>query len=96
MCQPFDDYDSSVSPEEFYPEETPSFCPDCGSMDMCECHIYHDYDDGMDGDFDSGMASAGHGTDEDYGYYGEIDYGYGDEDDYDYDYDYYGEAGHDE
>ena len=30
-------------------------------------------DDGepMDGDFDSGMASAGLGTDEDYGYYGE-------------------------
>jgi len=30
-------------------------------------------DDGepMDGDFDSGMASAGMGTDEDYGYYGE-------------------------
>lgn len=25
----------------------------------------------MDGDFDSGMASAGYGTDEDYGYYGE-------------------------
>lgn len=24
----------------------------------------------MDGDFDSGMASAGYGTDEDYGYYG--------------------------
>lgn len=24
----------------------------------------------MDGDFDSAMASAGHGTDEDYGYYG--------------------------
>ena len=30
-----------------------------------------DYDDSMDGDFDSAMASAGHGTDEDYGYYGE-------------------------
>jgi len=30
-----------------------------------------DYDDSMDGDFDSGMASAGYGTDEDYGYYGE-------------------------
>lgn len=28
-------------------------------------------DDSMDGDFDSGMASAGHGTDEDYGYYGD-------------------------
>ena len=29
------------------------------------------FDDSMDGDFDSGMASAGYGTDEDYGYYGE-------------------------
>lgn len=29
-----------------------------------------DYDDSMDGDFDSGMASAGYGTDEDYFYYG--------------------------
>lgn len=30
-----------------------------------------DYDDGMDGDFDSSMRDAGFGTDEDYGYYGE-------------------------
>lgn len=30
-----------------------------------------DYDESMDGDFDSGMASAGFGTDEDYGYYGD-------------------------
>jgi len=30
-----------------------------------------DYDDSMDGDFDSAMASAGYGTDEDYGYSGE-------------------------
>ena len=30
-----------------------------------------DYDDSMDGDFDSGMASAGFGTDEDYGDYGD-------------------------
>jgi len=30
-----------------------------------------DYDDSMDGDFDSAMASAGYGTDEDYGYYGD-------------------------
>jgi len=28
------------------------------------------YDDYMDGDFDSAMASAGMGTDEDYGYFG--------------------------
>jgi hypothetical protein len=31
------------------------------------------YDESMDGDFDSAMASAGLGTDEDYGYYGEDD-----------------------
>ena len=30
-----------------------------------------DFDDSMDGDFDSGMASAGFGTDEDYGCYGD-------------------------
>jgi hypothetical protein len=33
----------------------------------------NDYDDSMDGDHDSGMTSAGWGTDEDYGFYG--DYG---------------------
>ena len=29
------------------------------------------YEDSMDGDFDSGMASAGFGTDESYGYFGD-------------------------
>ena len=29
------------------------------------------YDESMDGEFDSAMASAGLGTDEDYGYYGD-------------------------
>jgi len=36
-------------------------------------HSAHDMmnpDDSMDGDFDSAMASAGHGSDEDYGYFG--------------------------
>ena len=32
------------------------------------------YDESMDGDFDSAMASAGLGTDEDYGCYGGDDY----------------------
>jgi hypothetical protein len=32
------------------------------------------YDESMDGDFDSAMASAGYGTDEDYGYYGDESY----------------------
>ncbi len=41
-----------------------------------------DYDDSMDGDFDSAMASAGFGTDEDYGYAGEDCY-YGAEYSYD-------------
>jgi hypothetical protein len=29
------------------------------------------YDESLDGDFDSAMTSAGFGTDEDYGYFGE-------------------------
>lgn len=33
-----------------------------------------DFDDSMDGDFDSSMKSAGWGTDEDYGYAGEDDF----------------------
>lgn len=32
-----------------------------------------EFDDSMDGDHDSAMASAGWGTDEDYGYYGPED-----------------------
>jgi hypothetical protein len=35
-----------------------------------EDHGIEDYDESMDGDFDSAMASAGFGTDEDYGNYG--------------------------
>jgi hypothetical protein len=44
--------------------------------EACTCEagrtlgIDADYES-MDGDFDSGMASAGCGTDEDYGYYGD-------------------------
>ena len=41
-----------------------------------------DYDDSMDGDHESGLASAGWGTDEDYGSYA---------DDIDAFHDYYGE-----
>ena len=31
----------------------------------------YEYDDSMDGDFDTAMSSAGMGTDEDYNFYGE-------------------------
>ena len=37
--------------------------------------VYEDdndsYDDSMDGDMETGLSSAGWGTDEDYGYYGD-------------------------
>lgn len=33
-----------------------------------ETMVDDSYDESMDGDFDSAMASAGYGTDEDYGY----------------------------
>ena len=33
-----------------------------------------EYNENMDGDFDSAMASAGYGTDEDYGSYGESEF----------------------
>jgi hypothetical protein len=41
---------------------------------------FHDeeeeYDDSMDGDHESGLASAGWGTDEDYGFYGDYNEDY--------------------
>lgn len=43
---------------------------DYGDYDMGDDPLI---DDDMDGDFDSAMASAGYGTDEDYGDYGQYD-----------------------
>lgn len=40
-------------------------------VDEVAVEMVNQYDESMDGDFDSAMASAGYGTDEDYGYYGE-------------------------
>lgn len=37
-----------------------------------DCYDDEECYDDMDGDFDSAMRDAGHGTDEDYGYYGEV------------------------
>ena len=58
-----------------------------GESDLLYCiHcVVDDYDDSMDGDHDSAMASTGWGTDEDYGIYDEDfgDYGHDDEDYYD-------------
>lgn len=54
-------------------------CPDCFFGDDGDGDGDDDnhYDDSMDGDHESGLASAGWGTDEDYGDYGD----YGDYDD---------------
>ena len=41
--------------------------------ELVEDHDEHcDYNDSLDGDFDSAMASAGYGMDEDYGYADEV------------------------
>lgn len=49
---------------------------DCNELSdrFVEGYWDEDFDDSMDGDHDSAMASAGMGTDEDYGYYGEETY----------------------
>ena len=48
--------------------------------DVIEDNMAEDYyDESMDGDFDSAMASAGFGTDEDYGLYDDYNDFYGDE-----------------
>lgn len=45
---------------------------DLGSVaEVIKDYEEDNYDDSMDGDHDSAMASAGFGTDEDYGYYGD-------------------------
>ena len=58
----YDDHD------DFYQE-----CEDYNDYYIEENEVEDDneYDDSMDGDIESGLASAGWGTDEDYGYYGD-------------------------
>lgn len=47
--------------------------PSC-DMSLDESDEDNYCDESMDGDHESGLASAGWGTDEDYGYYGGDDY----------------------
>ncbi len=47
--------------------DVPDNCPVCGNALRQDDE--DDYDDSMDGDHDSAMASCGWGTDEDYGCY---------------------------
>jgi hypothetical protein len=62
----FDEDSSNYHPDAAH-EIATHFDDENGEDDVWE----DDYDDSMDGDWDSGMRDAGWGTDEDYGYYGE-------------------------
>ena len=57
MCAPTYDCEDSYEEEDYEEEEEEDY----------EEESY----DHMDGDFDSAMRDAGHGTDEDYGHYGD-------------------------
>ena len=49
-------------------DEVPEFCPLCGNP-LYQEQDGEDFDDSMDGDHESALASAGWGCDEDYGSY---------------------------
>ncbi len=55
---------------KYMSEDDVADCMDCNEL-SARFQEDDEYDDSMDGDHDSAMASAGFGTDEDYGYYGE-------------------------
>ena len=55
---------------EYRLDDDDDVCPACGEGLFDPEDLLED----MDGDFDSAMASAGFGTDEDYGYYGNDDW----------------------
>lgn len=75
MSNHFDDYQYDYH-DSFYGEDSSSYHPDAdhevdSQFDDNEDDFDDNYDDSMDGDHDSAMESAGWGTDESYGYYGD-------------------------
>jgi hypothetical protein len=70
----FEDYQYDYH-DDFYGEDSSAYHPDADHEIESQFDDDHDdyYDDSMDGDHDSAMTSAGWGTDEDYGYFGEWD-----------------------
>ena len=65
----FDDFEDEV--EDFNYDDHDDFYEDMDDYQSSNEYWETDYDDSMDGDFDSAMRDAGFGTDEDYGYYGD-------------------------
>jgi len=78
--------DSCYDPDNSYEDDFMAFHDDEEDANYDDYNDFHeeddDYDDSMDGDHESGLTSAGWGTDEDYGSYA---------DDIDAFHDYYGE-----
>ena len=68
ICSEYVDTDFHATEEIELEGRYVEVCEDCAMEDE---DSRSEPDESMDGDFDSGMASAGFGTDEDYGYYGE-------------------------
>ena len=75
-------FDGRLASANPFPSDTPSFEDwdnghfDCSQEDAaceadCEADLY-DYDDSMDGDFDSAMESAGFGYDEQYDHFEDL------------------------
>jgi hypothetical protein len=53
-------------------DDVEDFYGECMDTDLSNYEVEDDsFDDSMDGDAESALASAGWGTDEDYGYYGD-------------------------
>jgi hypothetical protein len=76
-CEDFDmDYNYDDH-DAFYGEDSASYHPDADHEVESQFDDHDDdFDDSMDGDHESGLASAGWGTDEDYGYYGDYNEDY--------------------
>ena len=74
---PFYDADNSYEDDMNYDDHNDFYqeCEDYNDYYIEENEVEDDddYDDSMDGDHESGLASAGWGTDKDYGYYGDYD-----------------------
>jgi len=61
--------------DAFYGEDSADYHPDADhEVESQFDDPDDDFDDSMDGDHESGLASAGWGTDEDYGCFGGDDY----------------------
>jgi hypothetical protein len=78
----YEDDDMATNYSDYHYDYHDDFYEGCDDIETNEVEDDNDYDDSMDGDHESGLASAGWGTDEDYGHYG---------DDIEAFHDYYGE-----